>query len=132
MDVGASDLMIHDLDLVLALVDSPIKSLQATGCAVIGPHEDMHARLTFENGSMANLTASRTSHTQVRSLQATGQFGHVSIDFMNNEFINFVGVGDTLSALDIDPVTALDTVKQDVTQRFFTDLLPQQRADHTL
>ena len=133
MDVGVTlDLMIHDLDLVLALVDSPVKSLQATGCAVIGPHEDIaHARLTFENGSMANLTASRTSHTQVRSLQATGQFGHVSIDFMNNEFINFVGVGDALSALDIDPVTASDTVKQDVTQRFFTDLLPQQSVPIT-
>ncbi len=133
MDVGVTlDLMIHDLDLVLSLVDSPVKSLQATGCAVIGPHEDIaHARLTFENGTMANLTASRTSHTQVRCLQATGSSGHVSIDFMNNEFVNFVGVGDALGALDIDPVTASDAVKQDVTERFFTELLPQQSVPIT-
>ena len=59
-------------------------------------------------------------------MHATGASGHVSIDFMNNESINFVGVGDALSALDIDPVTASDDIKEDVTQRFFTELLPQQ------
>jgi len=126
MDVGVTlDLMIHDLDLVLALVNSPIVEIQAVGSPVIGPHEDVaHARLTFENGALANLSASRASYQQVRSLQATGPFGFVDVNFMEDS-ITTVGIGESLRQLDIDPVRATEETKLDITERFFTELLPR-------
>ncbi len=54
--------MIHDLDLVLALVDSPIASVDAIGAPVASQHEDIaNARISFENGCVATITASRIS-----------------------------------------------------------------------
>lgn len=128
MDVGVTlDLMIHDLDLVLSLVDSPVRSIQATGSAVIGPHEDIaHARLTFENGAMANLTASRTSFKQVRQLQATGAEGFVSIDFMQGDTITAVGIGSELSQLEIDLTDISSEQREEISARFFEDLLPKK------
>ncbi|OYW20849.1 MAG: hypothetical protein B7Z55_06695 [Planctomycetales bacterium 12-60-4] len=64
-DIGVVlDLMIHDLDLVLSLANSPIRSVEALGIGVMGDHEDaVQARLVFENGCVADLTASRISPT---------------------------------------------------------------------
>src|SRR5206468_7984872 len=56
------DLMIHDLDLILALVESPLESVDAVGAAVASEHEDIaNARVRFANGSVATITASRIS-----------------------------------------------------------------------
>ena len=53
---------IHDIDLLLSLVGSPLKSVSAVGMAILGRHEDVaHARLEFESGCVANLSASRVS-----------------------------------------------------------------------
>jgi predicted dehydrogenase len=81
-DIGVVlDLMIHDLDLVLALVHSPIRSVEAFGVAVMGPHEDVvQARLTFENGCLADLTASRLHPQARRSLLAWSRTGCVNVD----------------------------------------------------
>lgn len=132
MDVGVTlDLMIHDIDLVLSLVDSPVTAIQAVGTPVIGPHEDVaHARLTFENGALANLSASRASYQQVRNLQAAGPFGFVNVDFLKDS-ITTVGVGESLRQLDMDPVTATEAEKQDITARFFTELLPRNTLTPT-
>ena len=83
VDVGVVlDLMIHDLDLVLALTKSEVISVAALGSAVFGPNEDWaQARLTFQNGCVANLTASRISPTVQRSLSAHWQSGSANIDF---------------------------------------------------
>ena len=66
-DIGAVlDLMIHDLDLLLALVRSPVRDVTALGASVLGGHEDVaQARVVFENGCVANLTASRISTAPV-------------------------------------------------------------------
>ena len=82
-DVGVVlDLMIHDLDLILALVKSPLQSVEALGVAVVGPHEDVaQARLTFQNGAVANVSASRVSVQPQRKLQAWSAEGFVSVDF---------------------------------------------------
>ena len=127
MDVGVTlDLMIHDLDLVLSLVDSPVESVQAIGTAVIGPHEDIaHARLTFSNGAIANLTASRVSFDQVRKLEATGRFGFVSVDFLKEDTITALSVGPELQSLDIDPTNMPPAQQQQISDRFFVDLLPK-------
>ncbi len=82
-DVGAVlDLMIHDLDLVLALVQSPVSRVEALGVAVLGGHEDLaQARVTFANGCVADLTASRVHPEALRRLRIWGAEGYAGIDF---------------------------------------------------
>lgn len=82
-DIGVVlDLMIHDLDLVLALVRSPLRSVEALGAAVLGGNEDLaQARVTFANGCIADLRASRVHPTPVRCMQVFGPEGFAGVDF---------------------------------------------------
>ncbi len=76
------DLMIHDLDLVLSLVDSPIASVDAVGAPVASAHEDIaNARVRFENGCVATITASRISLKTERKMRLFSQEGYMSVDF---------------------------------------------------
>jgi predicted dehydrogenase len=76
------DLMIHDLDLVLALVDSPIASIDAVGAPVASAFEDIaNARVRFENGCVAAITASRISLKTERKMRLFSQEGYMSVDF---------------------------------------------------
>ncbi len=76
------DLMIHDLDLVLALVDSEIESVDALGAAVSSPTEDIaNARVRFVNGCVAAITASRISIKTERRMRLFSQEGYLSADF---------------------------------------------------
>jgi predicted dehydrogenase len=90
-DVGVVlDLMIHDLDLVLSLVRSPLRTVEAFGIAVMGPHEDVaQARLTFQNGCMADLTASRIHPSAKRGLQAWTRSGCTAIDLHARTVMHF-------------------------------------------
>lgn len=77
------DLMIHDLDLVLALVDSPIASVDAVGAPVASALEDIaNARVRFENGCVATITASRISLKTERKMRLFSQEGYMSVDFV--------------------------------------------------
>lgn len=82
-DVGVVfDLMIHDIDLVLQLVEGPVQRVDALGLSVVGPHEDFaEARIVFQNGCTAVLTASRVSHEAVRRMQLWRTNGFATIDF---------------------------------------------------
>jgi predicted dehydrogenase len=76
------DLMIHDLDLVLALIDSPIESVDAVGAAVASAHEDIaNARLRFANGAVAAITASRISARTERRMRIFAQDRYLAVDF---------------------------------------------------
>ncbi|MGH7188223.1 MAG: Gfo/Idh/MocA family protein [Acetobacteraceae bacterium] len=76
------DLMIHDLDLVLALVGCPIATVDAVGAPVASPHEDLaNARLRFVNGCVATITASRVSFRTERRMRLFAETGYVSVDF---------------------------------------------------
>ena len=82
------DLMIHDLDLVLALVNSPISSVDALGAAVSSPHEDIaNARVRFENGCVATITASRISLKTERKMRLFSQEGYLSADFVTRKLV---------------------------------------------
>jgi predicted dehydrogenase len=82
------DLMIHDLDLVLALVDSPIESVDAVGAAVSSPLEDIaNARVRFANGCVAAITASRVSLKTERRMRLFGQQGYLSADFVARKLV---------------------------------------------
>ncbi|MGO9109769.1 MAG: Gfo/Idh/MocA family oxidoreductase [Thermoguttaceae bacterium] len=83
MDVGVVlDLMIHDIDVVLSLVRSPLRSVDALGVAILGGHEDAaHARLEFQSGCVANLSASRVSYEPARKMQIWAPRAYANIDF---------------------------------------------------
>ena len=82
------DLMIHDLDLVLALVDSPITSVDAVGAAIASPHEDIaNARVRFANGCVAAITASRISLKTERKMRLFSQEGYMSVDFAGRKLM---------------------------------------------
>ena len=75
------DLMIHDLDLVHTLVHSPVSDVQAMGIPVLTPQIDIaNARLTFANGAVANITASRVSRERLRKLRLFQRSGYLSLD----------------------------------------------------
>ena len=75
------DLMIHDVDLVQSLVGRPVTEVAATGIPVLTPHIDIaNARLCFEGGAVANLTASRVSTERVRKLRLFQKSGYLSLD----------------------------------------------------
>ncbi len=77
------DLMIHDLDILFTLVKSRVKSLQAVGVRILSPFPDMaSARIEFESGCVASLTASRVSREKVRKTQVFQSEGILSIDYL--------------------------------------------------
>lgn len=90
-DIGVVlDLMIHDIDLVLALVKSPLRRCEAFGIGVMGQNEDAaQARLYFENGCIADLTASRINPVVSRSLTAWSAAGCVTVDMHQREVKSF-------------------------------------------
>ena len=90
-DIGVVlDLMIHDLDVVLSLVKSPLVSVDAVGNNVLSVSEDIaNARLKFANGCVANITASRVSPEKMRKIRIFGKSTHgaayISLDYMKQE-----------------------------------------------
>lgn len=82
-DIGVVlDLMIHDLDLLLMMVRSPVRKVDALGLSVLGGHEDVaNARIEFHCGSVATLNASRVSHWPARRMQIWSPLGMASVDF---------------------------------------------------
>ncbi len=84
MDIGVVlDLMIHDLDIILSVVNSKPKSIQAAGVNILTPEfEDIaNARIVFENGTVANVTASRISQNPMRRIRFFTPKGYASADF---------------------------------------------------
>jgi predicted dehydrogenase len=80
------DLMIHDIDVVLSMVKSPVAEIRASGVPVITPRIDIaNARIEFENGCVANLTASRVSADRIRKLRFFQPNEYVSIDYSAQE-----------------------------------------------
>jgi len=77
------DLMIHDIDVILSLVRSPVTRIDANGVAVVSESVDIaNARLQFENGCVANVTASRISQNKMRKMRMFQHNGYISIDFL--------------------------------------------------
>ncbi len=80
------DLMIHDIDIILSLVKSPVEHIEANGVAVVSDHVDIaNARLQFNNGCVANVTASRISQNKMRKLRLFQRNAYISIDFSEGQ-----------------------------------------------
>jgi predicted dehydrogenase len=110
-DVGVVlDLMIHDLDLLLNLVQAPVRWVDALGVSVFGGQEDVaNARITFANGCVANVTASRASATPRRRLHLWAPEGYASIDFAQRK-LRLVQPSESLRRQGLD-VCSLDPAR---------------------
>lgn len=90
------DLMIHDIDLILGIVDSPVKSLAASGTPVLSDGIDIvNARLEFENRCIANVTSSRVSIKSERKMRIFQPDAYISIDFQSSSLaVHRIGEGE--------------------------------------
>ncbi len=80
------DLMIHDIDIVLSVVDSGVKKISASGVSVVSDTPDIaNARIEFNNGCVANLTASRISMKNMRKTRFFQHEGYIAVDFLKKE-----------------------------------------------
>jgi predicted dehydrogenase len=80
------DLMIHDIDIVLHLVKSPVKRISASGVAVLSETPDIaNARIEFDNGCVANLTSSRISLKRMRKMRLFQRDAYISVDFLDKK-----------------------------------------------
>ncbi len=101
------DLMIHDLDILLALVDSPIDRIEACGLPIISAQADIASvRIVFENGCVANLTASRISTEKIRKLRFFQPRQYISVDYARRDGVA-IGL-DAGSGLRFERLTAQD------------------------
>jgi predicted dehydrogenase len=76
------DLMIHDIDIILSLIKSKVKNIEASGVAVVSDNIDIaNARIQFENGAVANVTASRISQKKMRKMRIFQRDGYIGLDF---------------------------------------------------
>ncbi len=83
-----NDLMIHDIDLVLAFVKAPVASVSALGTSVVTQHVDVaNARIEFENGSVANVTASRVAVERQRIFQVYTHHQYMELDLLNQTMV---------------------------------------------
>ncbi len=82
------DLMIHDIDIVLTIIDSPLKTIHTVGTPVVTDTTDIaNARLIFENGATANITVSRVSLTNVRKMRIFQPGYYINVDFANKKIM---------------------------------------------
>jgi predicted dehydrogenase len=128
------DLMIHDLDLILHYVRSPITNVEAVGVSVLSDKVDIaNVRLTFENGCVANITASRITLKHMQKLRFFGLEGYHSVDFSKREVVSLarrekeggkmeIGIND-VKVSQVDPLeeeirSFVDCVSRRGTPRF--------------
>lgn len=103
LDIGVVlDLMIHDIDIVLGLVDSAIKSIEAVGVKVLTDFEDIaNARITFKNGCVCNLTASRVSDEVMRKIRIFQEDTYISLDYKEAQASVYKKEGLTITKEDL-------------------------------
>ncbi len=90
------DLMIHDIDIILSFIKSPVKNIEANGVEVVSDHIDIaNARIQFENGAVANVTASRISQKKMRKMRIFQKDNYLSLDFVT-------GVSEVYRLLPVD------------------------------
>lgn len=119
------DLMIHDIDIVLTLVKSPVVEVRAAGYKVLTPNIDIaNARIQFESGCVANLTASRVSMKDMRKIRVFQDGAYLSADCATRQ--NVMVVGDPAEGF--TPTTAPEIVDHGPTDNLNEELLAFVKA----
>jgi predicted dehydrogenase len=124
------DVMIHDLDILLALADSPVTSIQALGIPVITDKVDIaHARLEFASGAVANLTASRVSTERVRKLRFFQEHEYISLDYGRQDALRIrVRQPAPQPEFDFEPIQTRQEEPLAAELRAFVDAVKQRTA----
>lgn len=102
------DLMIHDIDIIMHLAKSPVKRVEAVGINILSSKEDIaNARIAFENGCVADLTASRVSFKPLRKIRIFSENTYISLDYEKQEAIIYKKSPKlTLESIDIEGLKA--------------------------
>lgn len=129
-DIGVVlDLMIHDIDLVLSLVRSPVRRVEALGLSVVGGHEDVaNARIHFESGCVATLSASRVSRHPVRQMQVWSARAYATIDFASRT-TRVVEPSAVLRRRRFDVQALTDEQVEHYKEHFLDEHLPEQTLE---
>ncbi len=115
------DLMIHDIDIVLSVVKSNIKKISASGVAVVSDTPDItNARIEFDNGCVANLTASRISMKNMRKSRFFQRDAYISVDFLSKE-VEIVRMKDIKEKIDDPFAMIIDLGKNKGSKQIFFD-----------
>jgi predicted dehydrogenase len=128
------DLMIHDIDIILDFVRSPVKSIQANGVPVLSSDIDVaNARIQFENGCVANVTASRVSMKSERKMRIFQSDAYITIDFQNKKLgVHRKGEGETFPGIAEIDSTVREFEQGDALQAeisaFLNSIITQQPA----
>ena len=116
------DLMVHDLDILLSVVKSPVQHVSASGVSVVSPTPDItNARIEFENGTVANLTASRLSMKYMRKTRIFQNDAYITVDFLDKKAEIF-RIRDTVD--DSNPLSTTLTLA-DGSERQITFEMPE-------
>lgn len=106
------DLMIHDIDLILHLVKSEIKQIHASGVSIVSASPDIaNARIEFENGCVANLTASRMSLKQMRKVRLFQPDAYISLDFLEKKSQIISLLDENTEGVDYTTLMPLETAR---------------------
>jgi predicted dehydrogenase len=130
LDIGVVlDLMIHDIDLLLSIVQSPVTHVAALGIALFGQHEDIaNARLTFANGCVATLSASRVSHVPRRTMQVWSCRAMANLDF-NARTVAVVQPSDTVLQQQLDVAHLSGAEQSQLKDRLLAEHLPMKQIE---
>ena len=116
------DLMVHDLDILLTIVKSPVTHISASGVSIVSPTPDItNARIEFENGTVANLTASRLSLKNMRKTRIFQRDAYITVDFLDKKAEIF-RINDTVD--ESNPLSATITLA-DGSERQITFQIPE-------
>ena len=116
------DLMVHDLDILLTIVKSPVAHISASGVSIVSPTPDItNARIEFENGTVANLTASRLSMKNMRKTRIFQNDAYITVDFLDKK-AEIVRIHD--GVVDDNPLSATITLA-DGTDKQITFEMPE-------
>lgn len=116
------DLMVHDLDILLTIVKSPVSHISASGVSIVSPTPDItNVRIEFENGAVANLTASRLSMKYMRKTRIFQKGAYITIDFLDKKTEIF-RINDTVD--ETNPLSTTLTLA-DGTEKQITFEMPE-------
>ena len=126
LDVGAVlDIMIHDIDIVLGLVQSKIKKIESVGVNILTQFEDIaNARITFQNGCIANLTASRVSDELMRRIRIFQEDTYISLDYKEAKASIYKKSGLTITKEDL-PIEKEEPLRKELES--FLDCVANQK-----
>lgn len=115
LDIGVVfDLMIHDIDILLGIVNAKIAHIDAVGVSVLTPFEDIaNVRLTFRNGCIANLTASRISDEPMRKIRIFSKDTYISLDYQAQEAFSYKKENGKITK-ELIPIEKEEPIKKEI------------------